>query len=60
MTSRTLGPVIVMLAGGWALGAMLYPVERALVRRRRESPSTELMVCRKTQRREDAKSQRGT
>jgi SAM-dependent methyltransferase len=33
---------------GWALGAMLYPVERALVRRRRESPSTELMVCRKT------------
>ncbi|HEV8357708.1 MAG TPA: class I SAM-dependent methyltransferase [Gemmatimonadales bacterium] len=34
---------------GWALGAMLYPVERALVRRRRESPSTELMVCRKTQ-----------
>lgn len=32
---------------GWALGAALYPVERALVRRMRESPSTELMVCRK-------------
>jgi 2-polyprenyl-3-methyl-5-hydroxy-6-metoxy-1,4-benzoquinol methylase len=32
---------------GWALGALLYPLERALVRRKRESPSTELMVCRK-------------
>ncbi len=32
---------------GWALGAVLYPLERALVRRLRESPSTELMVCRK-------------
>jgi SAM-dependent methyltransferase len=32
---------------GWALGAALYPIERALVRRKRESPSTELMVCRK-------------
>jgi SAM-dependent methyltransferase len=32
---------------GWALGAALYPVERALVRRMRESPSTELMVCRR-------------
>lgn len=32
---------------GWALGAALYPIERALVRARRESPSTELMVCRK-------------
>ncbi|HEU5218917.1 MAG TPA: class I SAM-dependent methyltransferase [Gemmatimonadales bacterium] len=32
---------------GWALGAALYPLERALVRRKRESPSTELMVCRK-------------
>ena len=27
---------------GWAVGAMLYPLERALVRRMRESPSTEL------------------
>jgi SAM-dependent methyltransferase len=32
---------------GWALGAALYPLERALVRRVRESPSTELMICRK-------------
>ena len=32
---------------GWALGALLFPVERALVRRLRESPSTELMVCRR-------------
>jgi SAM-dependent methyltransferase len=32
---------------GWALGAVLYPLERSLVRRMRESPSTELMVCRR-------------
>jgi SAM-dependent methyltransferase len=32
---------------GWALGGMLFPIERALVRRMRESPSTELMICRK-------------
>lgn len=32
---------------GWVVGALLYPLERALVRRVRESPSTELMVCRK-------------
>ena len=32
---------------GWAIGAMLYPLERALVRAKHESPSTELMVCRK-------------
>jgi SAM-dependent methyltransferase len=32
---------------GWALGAILYPLEKALVRRLRESPSTEVMVCRK-------------
>jgi 2-polyprenyl-3-methyl-5-hydroxy-6-metoxy-1,4-benzoquinol methylase len=32
---------------GWILGAALYPIERALVRRMRESPSTELMICRK-------------
>jgi SAM-dependent methyltransferase len=31
---------------GWALGAALYPLERVLVRAKRESPSTELMVCR--------------
>ncbi|HEV8599698.1 MAG TPA: class I SAM-dependent methyltransferase [Gemmatimonadales bacterium] len=32
---------------GWLLGALLYPFERALVRLKREGPSTELMVCRK-------------
>jgi len=32
---------------GWVLGAVLYPFERALVRAKRESPSTELMICRK-------------
>jgi len=31
---------------GWTLGAALYQLERALVRVKRESPSTELMVCR--------------
>ena len=32
---------------GGMVGAVLYPLERALVRRMRESPSTELMICRK-------------
>ncbi len=32
---------------GWILGAALYRMERVLVRRVRESPSTELMICRK-------------
>jgi 2-polyprenyl-3-methyl-5-hydroxy-6-metoxy-1,4-benzoquinol methylase len=32
---------------GWLLGALLYPIERRLVRRVADSPSTELMVCRK-------------
>lgn len=32
---------------GWLLGAALYPLERTLVKRVRESPTTELMVCRK-------------
>lgn len=32
---------------GWALGALLYPLESALVKRLKESPSTEVMVCRK-------------
>jgi SAM-dependent methyltransferase len=34
---------------GGLVGAVLYPLERALVRRLRESPSTELMLCRKRQ-----------
>lgn len=32
---------------GWVLGAVLYPIERALVRAVKESPSTELMICRR-------------
>jgi SAM-dependent methyltransferase len=40
-------PVVVAELFGWVLGALLYPFERALVRAKRESPSTELMVCRK-------------
>jgi 2-polyprenyl-3-methyl-5-hydroxy-6-metoxy-1,4-benzoquinol methylase len=32
---------------GWALGAALYPLEKLLVSMKRESPSTELMICRK-------------
>ena len=32
---------------GWVLGAALYPLEKLLVRSLKESPSTELMVCRK-------------
>jgi SAM-dependent methyltransferase len=32
---------------GGLVGAILYPLERTLVRRLRESPSTELMICRK-------------
>lgn len=34
-------------ATGWLAGALLYQVERRLVRRLRESPTTELMVCRR-------------
>ncbi len=32
---------------GWLLGRVLYPIERRLVLRVKESPTTELMVCRK-------------
>lgn len=32
---------------GWLTGAALMPLERRLVRGRREGPSTELMICRK-------------
>jgi len=32
---------------GWLAGAALYPVERRLTRRLSESPTTELMVCRR-------------
>lgn len=33
---------------GWMAGAALYPIERRLVRWLRESPTTELMICRRT------------
>lgn len=32
---------------GWLAGAALYPLERRLVRGRRESPTTELLICRR-------------
>lgn len=32
---------------GWLVGAALYPLERLLVGWKRESPSTEVMICRK-------------
>lgn len=35
---------------GWLAGALLYPVERRLVRRAREGPSTELAVSRRRDR----------
>ncbi|HTL06445.1 MAG TPA: hypothetical protein VL241_11895, partial [Gemmatimonadales bacterium] len=40
-------PALVAEPLGWAVGALLYPLERGLLRVVRESPSTELMVCRK-------------
>ncbi|WP_166347162.1 class I SAM-dependent methyltransferase [Phytoactinopolyspora limicola] len=33
---------------GWLAGAALYPLERQLVRRLNTSPTTELMICRRT------------
>lgn len=42
-----MAPVALIPPLGWALGAALYPIEKLLVRRKQESPSTELMVCRK-------------
>ncbi|MGI5269882.1 class I SAM-dependent DNA methyltransferase [Nonomuraea sp. CA-218870] len=32
---------------GWLAGALLYPLERRLVRVLRESPTTEVMICRR-------------
>jgi hypothetical protein len=40
-------PAMASDALGGILGAALYPLERRLVAHRKESPSTELMVCRK-------------
>lgn len=42
---------------GWLVGAALYPLELALVRAMRESPSTEMMVCRKAKGRKDGKTE---
>jgi SAM-dependent methyltransferase len=41
------GPAALAEPLGWLIGATLYPIERRLVRRFTESPSTELMICRK-------------
>jgi SAM-dependent methyltransferase len=41
------GPAMLAEPLGWLVGAALYPLERRLVRRIHESPSTELMICRK-------------
>jgi SAM-dependent methyltransferase len=43
--SALVSPALVSDRLGGALGALLYPLERRLVRRVRESPTTELMVC---------------
>ncbi len=32
---------------GWLAGAALYPIERQLVSRTGESPTTEMMICRR-------------
>ena len=45
--SAMLGPAMLAESLGWLTGAALYPSERRLVRKVRESPSTELMICRK-------------
>ena len=41
------GPAAVAEPLGWAIGALLYPVERALTRILRQSPSTEVMTGRR-------------
>jgi SAM-dependent methyltransferase len=45
--SAMLAPAMLAEPLGWLTGAALYPIERRLVRKVRESPSTELMICRK-------------
>jgi SAM-dependent methyltransferase len=42
-----MAPAMVSDLLGWALGALLYPLERRLVASRSESASTELMICRR-------------
>ena len=43
----TLRAVTLTEATGWVAGAALAPLERRLVRARSESPTTELMICRR-------------
>jgi SAM-dependent methyltransferase len=45
--SAMVGPATLAEPLGWLMGAALYPIERLLVRKCSESPSTELMICRK-------------
>lgn len=42
-----MAPAALVQPVGWLVGAILYPVERQLTRVMRESPSTEIMVCRR-------------
>ena len=42
-----MSPAMVSNALGGLLGRLLYPIERRLVRSAQESPSTELMICRR-------------
>lgn len=42
-----MSPAMVSNALGGLLGQLLYPIERRLVRSAQESPSTELMICRR-------------
>ena len=32
---------------GWGIGAALYPLDRVLTERRKEGPTTEIMICQK-------------
>ncbi len=42
-----MSPAMVSNALGGLMGRLLYPIERRLVRSAKESPSTELMICRR-------------
>ena len=45
--TAAIGPASLAEPIGWAIGAALFPLELALTRAVRESPSTELMICRR-------------
>ena len=53
-------PAMVSDRLGGVLGALLYPIERRLVHRVRESPTTELMVCRSEVRAHDEAARQRT